>query len=327
MINIFDSDAFSLTSLTAALNNAPFKPSLIGDSGLFSEEGISTLTATIESENGVLSLVEVKPRNGVPNPVAGAPRVIRPFLIPHLPTTSTIMADEVQGVRVFGSESDTDSIDAAVAKRAETMRRNIEYTIESHRLAAIMGNYIDANGAQISLATEFGVTAPTPISFALNSDTTKVRGKTLDVLTAIEDGLGGLAFSGVHAYAGKDFWQALIDHPALKDTVLNWQAAQSLRDDPRLVIDFGGIRFERYRGTSAVKVADKEAWAFPVGVPDLFITRYAPANYIETVNTIGLPMYAKSEPLPMGKGVKIEAQSNPLNINTRPAAVVKLTTP
>lgn len=327
MIDIFASDAFSLTSLTAALNNAPYKPSLIGDSGLFSEEGITTLTATIESENGVLSLVDVKPRNGVANPVPPQLRVIRAFPVPHLPEVATIMADEVQGVRVFGSEDATESVQGAVDKRMIVMRRNLEYTIESHRLAAIMGNYMNANGSLVSLATEFGVAVPTPIDFLLNSNTTKVRGKAMDVISTIEEGLGGIPFSGVHAYAGKDFWAALIDHPALQQTVLNWQAAQSLREDPRLVVEFGGIRFERYRGTSAVKIADKEAWAFPVGVPDLFITRFAPANYIETVNTVGIPMYAKSEPLPLGKGVRIEAQSNPLNINTRPAAVVKLTTP
>ena len=38
-----------------------------------------------------------------------------------------------------------------------------------------------------------------------------------------------------------------------------------------------------------------------------------------------LPIYARAEPLPMDKGVRLEAQSNPLSICTRPRAVVKLT--
>jgi len=46
---------------------------------------------------------------------------------------------------------------------------------------------------------------------------------------------------------------------------------------------------------------------------------------VETVNTMGLPLYAKSEPLPLGKGYRLEAQSNPLNLVTRPAAMIKLT--
>lgn len=61
--NVFDSDAFSLNSLTAAINHVPYTPGLIGDMGIFNEDGISTLTALIEEENGVLSLIDVAPRN------------------------------------------------------------------------------------------------------------------------------------------------------------------------------------------------------------------------------------------------------------------------
>jgi hypothetical protein len=59
--------------------------------------------------------------------------------------------------------------------------------------------------------------------------------------------------------------------------------------------------------------------------PELLITRFAPADYIETVNTLGLPYYAKQEIMPFGKGVALEAQSNPIHLPTRPAAIVRLT--
>lgn len=323
--NVFDSDAFSLNSLTAAINQVPFKPGLLGTLGVFEEQGISTTTALIEENNGVLSLVNVAPRNGVGQVVSDSKRKMFTFAVPHLPERATIMADEVQGVRAFGSESNTTSVEIKRDQRLTDMRANLDYTLESHRLAAVMGNYIDVNGASISLATAFGVTAPTPISFALGTSTTKVRQKCMAALAAIETGLGGATFSGVTVLCGATFWNDLIEHPSLQNTVLNWQAAQTLRADPRLSVDFGGLTFMRYRGTSAVKVVDGEAWAFPTGVSGLFITRFAPANYIETVNTIGLPAYAKAEALPMNKGIAIEAQSNPLNLCTRPAAVVKLT--
>ena len=44
-------------------------------------------------------------------------------------------------------------------------------------------------------------------------------------------------------------------------------------------------------------------------MPGLFVTRFGPANYVETVNTLGLPYYAKSEPLEMGKGMKLGTAS------------------
>ncbi len=323
--NAFDSDAFSLQSLTAAINKAAYQPDIIASLGLFEEQGIPDTTAVLEEQDGVLSLVSVAPRNGVGQPVMDGGRTARAFKIPHLPERATIMADEVQGVRAFGSESGASSVEIKRNERLAIMRANLEYTLESHRLAAIQGNFIDANGASVSLATTFGVVAATPVSFALGTDTTKILGKCADVLGGIEDGLGGSPFTGVTVLCGKTFWSSLIDHPKVKDAVVGWQAAQTLRNDARLALTYGGLNFVRYRGTSAVKVADGEAWAVPTGVAGLAITRFAPANYIETVNTIGLPFYAKAAADPMGKGVEIEAQSNPLNLITRPAAIVKLT--
>jgi hypothetical protein len=46
---------------------------------------------------------------------------------------------------------------------------------------------------------------------------------------------------------------------------------------------------------------------------------------METVNTLGIPYYGKIEPMPFGKGVSGEAQSNPLHLCTRPRAVIRLT--
>jgi hypothetical protein len=57
----------------------------------------------------------------------------------------------------------------------------------------------------------------------------------------------------------------------------------------------------------------------------MFVTHYGPADYVEAANTIGLPYYAKQELLQFGKGVDLEAQSNPISLCTRPRSVVKLT--
>jgi hypothetical protein len=55
----------------------------------------------------------------------------------------------------------------------------------------------------------------------------------------------------------------------------------------------------------------------------LFRTVYAPADYIETVNTIGLPRYAKQYPMPNDKGISLEMQMNALNYCTRPRVLIK----
>lgn len=47
-IAIFDDEAFSVATLTAAINEQPYLPGRISGLGLFQEEGIATLTVQIE---------------------------------------------------------------------------------------------------------------------------------------------------------------------------------------------------------------------------------------------------------------------------------------
>ncbi|MCO3455938.1 major capsid protein, partial [Pseudomonas aeruginosa] len=132
---------------------------------------------------------------------------------------------------------------------------------------------------------------------------------------------------GSRAFCGKNFWAKLIDHPKVRGTYLNTLQAAQLRGDRRQSFEFGGVVWERYRGKHDGEpfVDDGSAQLVPEGVPDLFISAFAPADYMEVVNTEGLPYYAKLERLPFDKGVAGEAQSNPLHLCTRPLAVRELT--
>jgi hypothetical protein len=57
----------------------------------------------------------------------------------------------------------------------------------------------------------------------------------------------------------------------------------------------------------------------------IFRTYNAPADFLETVNTVGLPIYAKTSVDPeFQRWVKIHSQSNPLTLCLRPRAIVKL---
>ena len=324
--NIFDSDLFTLTSLTAAINNLKYKPGIIGSLGLFQEEGISTLDAWVEEQDGVLELLDVKARNAPGKVIDDSLRTGLSFRVPHIPEQATISADEVQGVRQFGTEDTAQVLEGRVNRRLQIMRDSMEYTIESHRLLALKGTFKNANNADESLFTKFGVSQQTT-AMALGTSTTKVETKVLDILEKMESALDGVAFSGAVILCGSTFWEKAMSHDYIRETYLNQQAANSLRGtDPRMEFEYAGARFIRYRGTSAVKVADAEGIAVPMGVNGLFLTRYAPANYMETVNTEGLPFYSKAKVLDFDKGVQLEAQSNPLNICTRPASIIKLTT-
>ena len=62
-----------------------------------------------------------------------------------------------------------------------------------------------------------------------------------------------------------------------------------------------------------------KAYFYPEGVEGLFEIYYAPADTFETVNTLGLPLYARSIPdRDRDEWVRLEIESNPLPICTRP---------
>lgn len=322
----FAPDAFAFNTLTAAMNNLSFTPTAIGGSGLFEEAGIPNLAALIEEIGDTVALVGVKPRNSSGQVAELNKAKLYSLSIPHLPQRASVMADSVQGIREFGTETNVKTIEGERDKKLALMRRQLDYTIEYHRLLALQGSYVDVNGNTQSSFTLFG-TSQSTIDFALNNSATKVRSKCLSVQTGMETALGGVPYTGIEVWCGATFWDNLITHAAVEATYLNTQMAAALRDGLLNTLNFGDLVFRRYRGNSAVGIAAKEAYAYPTGVPGMFLTRFAPAPYAETVNTIGLPYYAKSKMMDYDVGVDMQSQSNPLNICTRPAAVIKLTTP
>lgn len=328
-LDVFNSDAFSVQSLSAAINDLPFVPGRIGALGLFDESGITTTSMMVEKRGSSLSLVPASQRGAPGNTAAKDKRQMLSFPSIHLQKNGAVLADEVQNLRAFGSESAEETVQSIVNREMGRMRRDIEATLEWQRIGAIKGQVLDADGSTVllNLFTEFSLTQ-TSVDFLLGTAATKLKNKTLTALKALEDALGGLGFTGARVLCGETFWEKLISHSAVEAAYDRWMSGDYLRQDPRTAFPFAGVTWERYRGSVSGNafVGASDAYMVPEGVADLFITRFAPADYVETVNTIGLPVYAKQELMRMNKGVELEAQSNPITICTRPDAVIKLTT-
>ncbi len=326
-IAIFEDDAFSVSSLTAAINEQEYLPGRISSLGLFREEGINTLTVQIEKDGDTLALVPSGERGTSGLVVGAAKRQLIPFNTVHLPERFTIKADEIQGIRAFGTRSELQAVQDVVNKRLAKARRQLDATHEFQRMGALNGQVLDADGKTVLLDIykSFGVNRQ-KLPMGLNSPDTELRVKCGEALDMQEEALGSVTSSGSRALCGKNFWNKLIVHKSVKDTYLNTMQAASLRGDARESFEFGGIVWERYRGKVAgvAFVHDDKALLVPEGVPDLYISSFAPADYMETVNTQGIPYYSKIEPLPFNKGVAGEAQSNPLHLCTRPRAQILL---
>lgn len=323
--NIFNSSLFTLTSLTAAINNLPYTPTRIAELGYFGELGVGTLDIWIEEQDGVVRLLDVKPRGAPGQPVDLRRRRGRSFRVPHIPQKGAVLADEVNFVREFGTEGANRTIQSVINQKQAIAKASIDYTIERHRLLAIMGAFVDANNDEVSLFDEFGVTQQTQAMGWSKTNSSNYREKAFGVRKKVRAGLGGVPWRGLRGLCGDDHWAALIEDKDLKATYLNQAQAAELRGEPTNTVTAGGITWEWYEGTSDCKIPDGEAYVVPEGVPGLFLTRFAPADIMSAVGTMGLPYYSIPELMEFGKGIEFEAQSNPLNICTRPAAVIKLT--
>lgn len=325
-IDIFNNDAFGVSSLTAAIAEQPYVPGRLGQLGLFNSTGITTTTVQIEKKGNLLTLVPAAERNAPGLVVNQDKRSMIPFNAIHLPETGAVMADMVQNVRSFGSESEIQTVQNIVNDQLSKMRRNLDATIEFQRIGAVKGEIVDADGVTVlvDLFAQFGITQD---EIDMEMDTaTSMRTKCFEILNAVEDALGAAMWSRVRVICGRSFFETFVEHDSVKGAYERYQDGEMLRNDPRGGFEFAGITWEQYRGSvgGTAFVANGEAHVIVEGVPDLYITRFAPANYIETVNTLGLPYYAKQEVMKMGKGVDLEAQSNPISICTRPQVSIKL---
>lgn len=324
MIDIFKNDAFSTVSLTDAILKRPHKPGRIGALGLFRERGITTTTVTVEEKNGQLSLIPTSPRGGPASSIGTDLRKARSFVVPHLEREAQIMADEIQNVRAFGSESELASIQAIVNERLTDLRGMHEVTLEYHRMGAIKGLIYDANGSSViyNLFTEFGVGQQT-FDIDLGGD---VRNEVVAIQRLSEAELGGEPVSGYRAFCGDDFFDALVASSAVKES-LKYQESALLRTDVRAGFEYAGVVWENYRGNvgGVPFVPADEAFVTPIGT-NIFATYFAPADFMETVNTVGLPLYAKigDDPSGFNRFVKLHSQSNPLCLCLRPRAVIRV---
>ncbi len=332
MINPFDTDAFNMTSLTASINLLPNTYGKLEAMNLFPQKSVRTRNIAVEEQNGVLNLLPTQMPGGAATFEGRTKRKMRSFTIPHIPHDDVILPEEIQGIRAFGTENELEAMANVVTDHLQSMRNKHAITLEHLRMGALKGNILDADGSTLyNLFDEFEIT-PKTVNFALGTASTDVKKKCLEVLRHIEDNLRGEFMTGVHCLVSPEFFDALTSHSKVKEAYERWEEGAALRNDMRSGFTFGGITFEEYRGQATDPdgntrrfIASGEGHCFPTGTAESFVTYFAPADFNETVNTLGLPLYAKQCPRKFDRGTELHTQSNPLPLCLRPGVLVKLT--
>lgn len=337
-LDIFNDDAFSLVSMVAAINKLDNVPGRAGELAFAgAAEGIATTTAVFESKAMALTLIQSSAR-GAPAPQETEDKgKLFNITIPQIKKERTIGANEVQGVREFGTTNVLRSVQAVVNQQLLKLNRNFDLTLEHLRLGALKGIVRDADGSVLTnLYTAFGDSEAPDFNFDLTNTSTEVRTTCSNVIRFMRRNLK-LPLpptAQVWAFAGDTFFDKFIAHSSVKAAYQNYLAAGDRLGDSYVnrVFQFGGINFENYAGTDdqtatnvgTVGVEPDECRFFLTGVPGLYSEYYAPADFFDTVNTLGLPRYARiAADEQLQRFVKLHVQTNPLPVCLRPKTLVR----
>ncbi len=220
--NPFLNPAFSMASLTAAINLLPNRYDRLDQLGLFPAKPVRTRTVVVEEKAGVLNLLPSLPP-GSPGTVGiRGKRTLRSFVIPHIPHDDVVLPEEVLGLRAFGSESEYASIAAVLAEHLDNMRTKHAATLEYLRMGALKGRVLDADGRElVNLYDEFGI-SPKSLSFKLNVETTNVLDKCLELKRYLGKSLQGERMSSVQCLVSPEFFTKLVTHPSVTEAYKLW---------------------------------------------------------------------------------------------------------
>jgi hypothetical protein len=341
--DFYNSDAFSLVTLTAVINDEEHIPGRAGElvfGGI--GEGVSTTSVDFELNTETLGLIPTSARGG-PAPLnTQDKRVLKTVGIPHIKLEEPISAAQIQNIRELGSMDTLRGARSVVDGQMRKQSRRHDLTLEHFRLGALSGIILDSDTTEIlDLFDFFGITeavfdfdAVFQPADSQAATLMKVRRKCNDIVRHMKRNIGGAWNSGarVWSFVGDNFMDKLVE--TIGDTNKGYEAAERKLGDSYVngVLEWGGIFFENYQGTNdasktssgAVGIDPDEARFFITGVPGLYQESYAPGDFMETVNTLGLPRYAKVAPTDnMNRSVTLHTQQNPLPMCLKPATLVK----
>lgn len=335
-MDIFRSDAFNIISMTNAIADIKTVPSFLESLNIFTPNPITTERFEVEMiGDGTLGIIPTSERGAPRTSIGRDRRAMRDFSTIRLREFDTLRASEIQGVRAFGSETEVESMQAVLAVRQAKLKRKLRLTHEYHRLGAINGIVLDADGSTVirNFYTEFGITPPTEIAFNWTARTRVNEFIKQNVIRPMKRALGGRWTPGARIVALCDdvFYDSLIENPEVRASYLNWLAAQELRGQAGQAFDsfiFGNIEWVNYQGTddnSTVAIASGKCRFIPVGIPDVFQSVYSPGESFEVVNTLGAEEYSKVVVDPSGYNeyVEVDVASYPLHMCLAPQALLQ----
>jgi len=332
-------NAFEVVDYTQELQLIPNSWSLLNDSGLFSEEMLSTHTVTFEEQSQTLGLIGDVYRGAKPFANKDDVRKVRSYPIAHFALADKILPQDIQGKKAYGSTSLAETEAAVMARKMERIRKNYDLTLEVSRFKTLATGDLFAPNGTISgnLFTDFGITQ-TSVDFVLGTATTDIVAKVETVIAAMQDNAQtGDVISGIVAYCSPEWFAKFIAHAKIQTAYQYFSATEGQMIQRNRAggnnglyreFTYAGIRFIEVRTVLAGQrlIPAGEVVFVPTGTSDTFVSYFGPANKLDFTNTIAERGYMWTYRDPKGMGIDIDGEFNVTHMIRRPALVVKGTT-
>lgn len=342
-LNSLVGERFTTLQLTMGINKRQNEYGLLNGMGLFTEHGITDRHVKIETRNQTLSIIPTSPV-GTPAPADDDPddRAV----IPPIPTSRhakkhTLLAESLQGVRAFGTEDMPDPVDLKVMEMLDKIQREHRQTKEFRRWSALKGRIYDVDGAKLLLDVyaTMGETQKI-IEWDLENDTATdpIQDGNDELLDYLEDEALGETITGVIKFCSPGYMAAMMKNKEFRDAFKyyanNTGSVDPNRQSARRPFEFKDVIYLRHRGSCSYKkkdgsvvkhtfITDGEAIAVPLGTTDTFKTFFGPAEFLETVNTVGQEIYVKPKVMDLDMGIELHSFSHALDLVTQPRLVVR----
>lgn len=327
------SNQFEVTDYTQELNLIPNTWGLINELGIFSEEGITQNTVTLESKAGTVAVVNDQKRGTRAQVGKDEVATIRAFVTTHHPYDDALFASELQGRRAYGTQDQPDTEANAIAAKLARIRMAHSQTLELARMSTIVNGTQWAPNGTVSenFYTTFGITRK-EVDCVLGTATTEVGEKIQEAVAHIQDNiLSGENVNGFVVLCGTNFFNKLIRQANVKEAYKFYASTQEgqrngYRSGRYRIFDYQSVRFIEYRGSIGgnTLIGTDEARMVPLGTVDTFKTLFSPAQKFDLVNTVGEPSYVWTYRDSKNTKIEVESESNFLNLLRRPASIVRL---
>ena len=327
---------FDVVDYTEELQIIPNSWTLLNDSGLFSEEFLTTHTVTFEEQNKTLALIGDQFRGAKPQANQDDVRKIRSYPIAHFPIVDQILPTDIQGKRAYGTQDQAETEAAAIARKMERIRRNIDITLEVGRFTTLATGSLFAPNGTITgnLYTDFGITQ-TVVDFVLGTGTTDIMAKTESVIAAMQDNANtGDVITGVIAYCSPEWFAKFIAHAKIQTAYQYYTATEGQQIQRNRAggtnglyreFQYGGIRFIEVRTVLAGQrlVPAGDVIFVPTGTTDTFVSYFGPANRLDFVNTIAERAYLWMYRDPKGTHIDLDGEFDVTHLVKRPQLVIR----